>query len=192
MASFKGQHKGFTLIEILVVVLIIGLVIGIALVAPNNSGPGQKLKDEATRLQVLIEQARERALMEDQEFGLVIDDESYHWLRWSRDEETWQRLQGESFRRHSFGDDVQLLNLTDESAAKASKTNTSGSGGERLRSSRRNSSNSQSQGDDIKTPTWIFYTDTQVTPFRLEFMLRNDSRRSIILETDGIGPVKIP
>ncbi len=167
-----SRQQGFTLIEILVVVLIIGIVIGVALVAPSASGPGQKLKDESFRLQTLIEQARERALMEDRELGLSLTGANgYTWWQWSREEEKWQELQEQSYRTRKLPDGLLLADLSEAQSTK---------------------SKSRVQDEASQRPTWIFYSDTQVTPFRLEFTLLSDNRRSVILESDGIGPVTTP
>ena len=161
------NQKGFTLIEILIVVLIIGIVIGVALVAPNFSGPGQRLKDESVRLQVLIGQARERALMEDQELGLSLTKTGYQWWQWSRDKEKWKLLKEQSYRSYKLPDDIVLSNLNRKKKVLV-------------------------VDQKEERPEWIFYSDDRLTPLRLELSLQGDKRRTIILESDGIGPVTSP
>ena len=168
----RFPQRGFTLIEILLVVLIIGIVIGVALVVPSAGGPGQKLKDESLRLQTLVEQARERALMEDRELGLSLTGvNGYEWWQWSRDDEKWQGIQEQSFRTYKLPDGLLISDLSDTQSSRFE---------------------SRVQDEASQRPTWIFYSDTQVTPFRLEFTVLNDNRRSVILESDGIGPVTRP
>ena len=163
------RHQGFTLIEILVVVLIIGIVIGVAMVIPSVGGPGQKVKEEANRLQVLLEQARERALMEDRELGLSLTRKGYRWWQWSRENEQWSILDEPSFRTHRVADSIVL--------------------GDGSRTSRRAS---LVQGDDSDRPSLIIYTDSLLTPFQIEFSLKDDNKTTVQLESDGIGPVTIP
>ena len=167
------KQQGFTLIELLVVLLIIGIVIGVALIAPNVGGPGQAVKDEALRLQTLMEQARDRALLENTEMGLSMTGDGYRWWIWSRDEEKWQVLQEQTFRDYRLPQNVVLTNYGENSAV-------SDVPGQKWRNL------------DTEKPLWIFSTDTQITPFRFEFTIRDDHRHSVILESDGIGPVTTP
>ncbi|MCL6271144.1 type II secretion system minor pseudopilin GspH [Sansalvadorimonas sp. 2012CJ34-2] len=165
-ARYLSRYKGFTLIEILVVVLIIGIMIGVALIVPNVGGALQKVKDEAFRFQVLVEQARERALIEDREIGLSLTRKGYRWWQWSQDDEKWKLLDEASFREYKLTEDVVLNDNSKNS---------------------RNRSLVQDEQSD--SPTLIFYTDTQMTPFFLEFSLKGDNQRAVQLESDGIGPV---
>ncbi|WP_281647532.1 type II secretion system minor pseudopilin GspH [Parendozoicomonas sp. Alg238-R29] len=168
------NDQGFTLIELLVVLLIIGIVIGVALIAPNVGGPAQTLKDEALRLQTLMEQARDRSLLENTEMGLSFTGDGYRWWFWSRDDEKWKLLQEQSFRDYRLPESVVLTSLSDSSALK------------------QKSGQQQWRNLENEKPTWIFQTDTQITPFRFELTLRDDHRHSVILESDGIGPVTTP
>ncbi|CAM3634918.1 type II secretion system minor pseudopilin GspH [Parendozoicomonas haliclonae] len=168
----QGKSQGFTLIEILVVLLIIGLVVGLALVTPRSAGPGQQLQEESNRLQILIEQARERALMEDRELGFSLSGQfGYRWWVWSREQEIWQELEEQSFRTYKLPDGVLLNDVSGK--------NSSTTGSRFIEEAK-------------KTPSWVMYSDNQMTPFRLEFSLRDDDRRTMILESDGIGPVTSP
>ncbi|MTI14331.1 type II secretion system minor pseudopilin GspH [Sansalvadorimonas verongulae] len=168
-----GCQQGFTLLELLVVLLIIGIVVGVAMIVPSAGGPGQTVKDEALRLQTLMEQARDRALLENTEMGLSMTGNGYRWWIWSRDEDKWRLLNEQSFREYRFPDNVVLTNYGDSSAVT-------------------DAPEQKWQDLDNEKPAWIFSTDTQVTPFRFEFTLRDDHRYSVILESDGVGPVQTP
>ena len=173
LARKKSQQQGFTLLELLVVLLIIGIVVGVALIVPSVGGPGQTVKDEVLRLQTLMEQARDRALLENTEMGLSMTGNGYRWWIWSRGEDKWQLLDEQSFRHHRLPDNVVLTGHGESSVVKDTP-------GQKWR--------------DLENdkPAWIFSTDTQITPFRFEFTLRDDHRHSMILESDGIGPVQTP
>lgn len=175
----RPRHiRGFTLIEILIVLLIIGVVIGTAFIVPRNSGPQQQIQTEALRLQMLLDHARERALLENRELGLALTGtDGYQWLSWSEDEQRWLPLAEITFRRYQLPEGIVINNL-DEKDAKARS---------------RPSFRSITDGDDSEAaPTWILFTDMQMTPLRLELSLQADSRHSARVEGDGIGPVQIP
>ncbi len=165
----QRSARGFTLIEILLVLLLIGIIIGVAVVVPKGSGPKQMVESEATRLQVLLEQGRERALLENRELGLaLVGADAYEWMIWSEEDEKWLLLDELSYRRHRLPEGVVINNLNQQ----ATPIN-AGLG---------------SDADSPK-PTWILFTDTQMTPVQVEFMWQADNRQREVLESDGIGPV---
>jgi prepilin-type N-terminal cleavage/methylation domain-containing protein len=90
IAIRTGRHRshgargrgGFTLLEILAVLLLMGLMA--SLVLPNLGALSeQALRDEARRLQIELERARERALVTGVRHQLVIDLEAgEYWTEW--------------------------------------------------------------------------------------------------------------
>lgn len=80
--------RGFTLLELLVVVLIIGILAGFAVLSVGDGGRGQRLEQEARRLAALIELASEEAVLRAQEFGLSVTAQNYRFLVLEGDD--WQ------------------------------------------------------------------------------------------------------
>ena len=63
------RSKGFTLIEILVVLVIMAIVISIAVLSINTTGRDTQLDEESRRIQGLVDILHERALLEGRDFG---------------------------------------------------------------------------------------------------------------------------
>jgi type II secretion system protein H len=71
--------RGFTLIEILVVVVILGIMIGV--VGPNLvRSDADRARDEADRFSVLMEAARDQAILEGRVLAFQGTSEGYRFL----------------------------------------------------------------------------------------------------------------
>lgn len=74
-----GYSQGFNLIEILIATLIIALMVGITIPYINSSND-KYAKQEMRRLLATIEMAKDLAVIENREYGLAINEESYQFL----------------------------------------------------------------------------------------------------------------
>ncbi len=70
----RQRSYGFTLIEIMLVLVIMGLVAGYVVVNAFGNDPQDKLKSEAQRFHAVATLASDFAVLNQMEFGLVIDD----------------------------------------------------------------------------------------------------------------------
>lgn len=92
MQRQANQARGFTLIELLVVLVILGSLIGIAVLSVGIAGPGRELHNEAERLAGLIGVLAEEAVLDNQEYGLLLSREAYQVLRYDPLKQEWQAL----------------------------------------------------------------------------------------------------
>ena len=92
MRQRPNQAKGFTLIELLVVLVILGSLIGIAVLSVGIAGPSRELHNEAERLAGLIGVLAEEAVLDNQEYGLLLSREAYQVLRYDSVKQSWQAL----------------------------------------------------------------------------------------------------
>ena len=67
------RSKGFTLVEILVVVVIMAIVISLAVLSIGTTGRDTQLDEESRRIEGLVDILHERALLEGRDFGLRIE-----------------------------------------------------------------------------------------------------------------------
>ena len=67
------RSKGFTLVEILVVILIITVVISLTVLTVSSTGRDSQLDEESRRIEGLVGLLHERALLEGRDFGLRIE-----------------------------------------------------------------------------------------------------------------------
>ncbi len=76
----KTCIRGFTLIEMLVVVVIIGILASTIVLGFVGSDREENLRTEAERLATLIEMARSEAIQRNEEWGLAISSTGYRFL----------------------------------------------------------------------------------------------------------------
>jgi general secretion pathway protein H len=74
--------RGFTLVEILVVVIIIGTIMSIAMLSLNLVDDERALQREARKLISLVEIARDEAVFQGREFGVEFMTGSYRFVEY--------------------------------------------------------------------------------------------------------------
>lgn len=75
------NNRGFTLIEIMVVIVIIGITVGFALIAFGDFGEGKRIQFAAEQLVNSMRLAQQQAILETSTLGLRIDSKSYQILQ---------------------------------------------------------------------------------------------------------------
>jgi general secretion pathway protein H len=95
-ASLNAKHRGFTLIEVMVVVVLIGIIA--SLVQFNFAGkrPEDILQQESLRFAAIFDVAAEYGMLNNVELGLIVKENSYQFLgydgtQWAEiPEQDWQ------------------------------------------------------------------------------------------------------
>lgn len=106
--SIERSCRGFTLIELLVVLVLIAIIASLAVTRLSLNGDPQ-LEREAQRLVAVLDMAMETAIIQSREFGLVLEENGYAFVRLEDGE--WQPYGAEGdrvFRPHQLPDGVRL------------------------------------------------------------------------------------
>ena len=108
----RQQTGGFSLIEILIAMAIIALMVGIAIPYIGNSND-KYAREEINRLLAAVEMVRDKAVIENREFGLTIDEDGYQFL--FLDEETagkpprWKIIEEQpELNQHEFPEEIEV------------------------------------------------------------------------------------
>jgi general secretion pathway protein H len=91
--------RGFTLIEILVVVVIVGLLAVGAVLAIGTGKRDDALETEARRLESLIDYVREHAELTTHEFGLRCEGDRYEFLAFDARRGLWKVAEADDVLR---------------------------------------------------------------------------------------------
>ena len=94
------RSKGFTLVEILIVMLIITVVISLTVLSVTSTGRDGQLDEESRRIEGLVGLLHERALLEGRDFGLMIEPAAYGFVVYDTRRNLWMKLDQESEFRH--------------------------------------------------------------------------------------------
>ena len=94
------RSRGFTLVEILVVVVIMAIVISLAVLSIGTTGRDAQLDEESRRIEGLVGLLHERALLEGRDFGLRIEPAGYEFVVYDARHDRWIRLDQEHEFRH--------------------------------------------------------------------------------------------
>lgn len=88
--------RGFTLLELLVVLVIAGLTLGMV---SFNAMPSERqvLQKECQRIALLLQLARDEAIVRNRPIAFETDGQGYHFL--VREDNVWQPLMGDDVLR---------------------------------------------------------------------------------------------
>jgi len=87
MSNFK--QSGFTLLETLIVISLIGIILGFISLSPQLVNNEAKLEQEQLRLYHLLNLLADRAILENQPYGLRIHQQQYHFFRYEPELVVW-------------------------------------------------------------------------------------------------------
>jgi general secretion pathway protein H len=106
--SSRAYAKGFTLIEILVVVTIIAIVTGGALLSFGLIGATGGAARDVERLQSLLVDARDRAELENRDYGVRLLPDGYEFLAFDSGVGRWLSVDDRLFRAARWSVPVDL------------------------------------------------------------------------------------
>lgn len=96
----KSKARGFTLIEILVVLVIMGITLGLTVMSAAPS-QAQSMQKEAQRIALLLQLARDEAIVRNRPVAFEAGPDSYRFL--VRNDRAWEPLsQDDMLRERPF------------------------------------------------------------------------------------------
>jgi general secretion pathway protein H len=179
--GFPGRHRGFSLIELLVVITIVGIVMSIALLSLGLLGDDRDLRTEGRRVIALIQVAQDEAVMQGREFGLELMVGAYRFVEYDPLLNAWGELIGDdTFRQRQLPEDYELdlfvegqrvlLDLEPASFGDPEET-------------------ANQDLTENYAPHVLIFSSGDMTPFELHIR-RPDQDQGVVLEANLLGDIK--
>ena len=173
------RPRGFSLVEILVVITIIAIVISIAVLSLGILGDDRELRQEGRRIIALIGVAQDDAVMQGREFGLEFTSNGYRFVEFDPLLGGWAEIPGDDTLRQRQLPEATELDLFVE--------------GQRvLLDPEPVAIADPDEGDDdtpnAYAPHVLIFSSGDMTPFELH-ILQPDRDQAVILEGDLLGEV---
>ena len=180
--SCRNRGRGFTLVEILVVLVIIGIVTAIAFLSFGILGDDRSLERDARRLAAIIEMVTDEAMIQGRDYGLEILSGGYRFVELDPLLNQWLEVSGDDLmaaRTLEEGSEFELFIEQHKVTLQSQATDTSTEDDE----------NKRDLTDDY-LPHILILSSGDVTPFELR-ILRYLDRSQVALTMTLAGELKV-
>tara|TARA_Y100001947_G_C10322371_1_gene296773 strand:+ start:1026 stop:1565 length:540 start_codon:yes stop_codon:yes gene_type:complete len=155
-----STERGFTLIEILIVVLVIGVLLGVVTTSFTGSSNAVVIEGFAQRMITRVEMARDKAIQQNMEWGMRIENDSYYFMKFNQARGAWSKYSERPFETESITSDIEM-------------------------SVRADSYEGSLASQDQLLPHIVFFSSGEVTPFEISINHLAAPDTVLSLESDG-------
>jgi general secretion pathway protein H len=174
-ASPFTQQRGFTLLEILVVVSIVLIMTSVIVLGFTGADTNTRIKTEAQRLALLVELARSESMQSNREWGLYIEEPEYRFAALDPITGTWNAIDQRNFRNRILTNNITLRlsrNTRDDEFDSIILPGTD-----------------IAEGVASEQPDIVIFSDGELTPFKINVQV--DEEFAVwVVQSDGLSRAK--
>ena len=171
-ASLRRSARGFTLIEILVVMVLIALLAGVVAMTIGEGNQRRELANEAKRFHAVLRMAADEAIFQNVEIGVVLGTEQYEFLAYNEEKSRWEGMPQNFLKSHQFPDWIEVEFNREEQAATLPVQS------------------DDSREEEARTPQFMLLSSGESTPFRVRMSVKGDRDFYILISSDGINEIQ--
>jgi len=172
----RGRQQGFTLIEIMVVMVLVGLLVSLAVANLGGGNQYRNLEEQTRELFLLMQTAREQALLNNQELGLTMDEEGYRFLVFNLEGRKWQPQAEQLFSPRQWDLGTEATVETDDDLPRLM--------------SEEDDNALQEDGEKVLKPNVVFFSSGETTPFDIRIeLIDNAEAPKHQLTSDGYSDI---
>ena len=99
LLTTPSKARGFTLIEILVVIVILSIGVGVVAVNFSAGSLDKKAEEEVIRLQQLLRFAHQQSVVRAEEYGIRFYTTGYRFMKYDEENQQWSDIQRDRLLR---------------------------------------------------------------------------------------------
>lgn len=175
--------RGFTLIELMVVMVILGILVSLAVLSMGTASTSRELRDEAQRLAAVIGLLADEAVLDNHEYGLWVDDEGYQVLRYDEADARWIADRSQAHRVPEWARlDLELDGTPLELAAPPAEDDAA--------PDPTAATERETPRHEVRTrlqPQVLILSSGELSPFRLTLSERDERDSAWVIASDGFN-----
>lgn len=170
-ANSRHNARGFTLLEVMLVLLLMGLAAGYVVFNAFGVSQADLLERQSRRFQVVFDMAADFAVLNQQQLGVRLEPDSNEYLfMWLDEEQEWQLLEMDTFVRHQLPEQFALeLSLEDLPWQDEDSLFEESGFDERLSVSDDSVEIGEDEEERLPPPQILILSSGDITPFSLAF-----------------------
>jgi general secretion pathway protein H len=113
----RAVQRGFSLLELLVVVAIIGILVGAVVLSVYTVGYDRQIEQEVQRLRSIVSLLQEEALLQTRDYGLLFTETGYRFYLYNYKDLKWAEITGDQvLAQHALPPDLTFDIALDDRA----------------------------------------------------------------------------